>query len=333
MAGRAWGIWTKGKLDVLRQYLDAFTTTTKNKATETIYLDTFAGEAENKDRLTDEPLDGSARIALSVSDPPFTRLRFFETDRNAATLEAVLRRDFPLRDLEVRGGDSNELVPIELGRLKHLNWAPTFAFIDPNGMEAEWRTLVALAEFKKGRKWKAELFYLFSPPMFQRLLRVDGSEVRPQDRDVISAVFGTADWEHIYQARLNDEIEPAQARDEYLNLMRWRMESVLGYEWTHPLEVRNEVGRVIYYMIFATDHPVGHEIMSKVYAAAAAEFPAMREAARRLRRAIQDEPASLFDAEQLLALDAPIQPGEQFYEHESPSTPWFIVDGSDGDGV
>ncbi len=333
MAGRAWGIWTKGKLDVLRRYLDAFTTTTKNKATETIYFDAFAGEADNRDRLTDEPLDGSARIALSIGDPPFTRLRFFETVTNAASLEAVLRRDFPDRDFEVRGGDSNELVPTELRLLKHLSWAPTFAFIDPNGMEAEWRTLVALADFKKGRKWKAELFYLFSPPMFQRLLRVDGSDVRPQDRDAISAVFGSADWEHIYRARLNDEIEPAQARDEYLNLMRWRMESVLGYEWTHPLEVRNEVGHVIYYMIFATDHPVGHEIMSKVYEAAAAEFPAMREEARRLRRAIQDEPASLFDAEQLLALDAPIQPGEQFYEHEPPWIPRFIANAPEGEGA
>ncbi len=324
--GRVWGIWTKGKLDVLRRYLDAFTTTTKFKSGKTIYIDAFAGEAENRDRLTNEALDGSARIALSVSDPSFSILRFFETERNAPTLESVLRRDFPGRDFEVRGGDSNELVPSELALLKQFNWAPTFAFIDPNSTEAEWRTLVALADFKKGRRWKAELFYLFSPPMFQRLLRVDGNDVRPQDRDAISAVFGTSEWEHIYLARLNDEIKPAEARDEYLNLMRWRMESVLGYKWTHPLEVRNEGGRIIYYMIFATDHPVGHEIMSDVYAQAAAEFPAMRKEARQLRQAINDESASLFNAEQLFALEPPIQPGERFYEHEPPQRPWFLAE-------
>jgi three-Cys-motif partner protein len=326
MAGRTWGIWTRGKLDVLRRYLDAFTTTTKNKATETIYIDAFAGQPENKDRLTDEPIDGSAKIALSIDDPPFTILRFFETERNAAALERGLLSDFPDRDFQVLGGDSNELVPLELRRLRHLNWAPTFAFVDPNGMEAEWRTLEAIAAFKEGRKWKAEIFYLFSPPMFQRLLRVDGNEVRPQDSAAITAVFGTDDWDHIYQARLNGEIESSRAGDEYLNLMRWRMETVLDYQWTHPLEVRNERGRVIYHMIFATDHPVGNEIMSDVYAQAAAEFPAMREEARRLRKQkeLKDQGVmSLFDDDDWRA---PAQPGERFYEHESPTRPWFTAE-------
>ena len=329
MTARAWGIWTRGKLDVLRRYLDAFTTTTKNKSTERLYIDVFAGRDENKDRQTDEPLDGSARIALSISDPPFTRLRFFETERNAAVLDAALRPDFPDRDFEVQGGDSNELVPIELRRLRDIDWAPTFAFIDPNGMEAQWRTLIALAEFKKHRRWKVELFYLFSPPMFQRLLRVDG-EVRPQDQAAISAVFGTEDWQHIYRARLDGSLEPSEAGDQYLNFMRWRMESVLGYRWAHPLEVRNEAGHIIYYMIFATDHPVGHEIMSTVYAKAAEEFPLMREEARRRRRAEQQEPSTLFDAEQLLALEDPVRPGERFYDYEPPTTPWFVADEPDG---
>ena len=82
MAGRSWGYWTRGKLDILERYLDAFTTT-KFKSSERIYLDAFAGEPENRDRLTGESIDGSARIALRVDDPPFTVLRFFETPENA----------------------------------------------------------------------------------------------------------------------------------------------------------------------------------------------------------------------------------------------------------
>ena len=163
MSGRAWGIWTKGTLDVLRQYLDAFTTATKNKATETIYIDTFAGEAENRDRLTGEPLYGSARIALSVSNPPFTCLRFFETGRKAATLNRTLRRDFPDRNFEVLAGASNDQVPVELARLEHLNWAPTFAFVDPNAMEAKWPTLVALAEFKKAWRMETRSWVPYTP--------------------------------------------------------------------------------------------------------------------------------------------------------------------------
>ena len=76
---RYWGFWTRGKLELLRRYLDAFTTASKG-VEERIYLDVFGGQPENRDRLTDELLDGSARIALSTANPTFTRLRFFELE-------------------------------------------------------------------------------------------------------------------------------------------------------------------------------------------------------------------------------------------------------------
>lgn len=323
---RFWGYWTKGKLDILRRYLDAFTTTTKHKADETIYIDAFAGEQENRVRLTEEPLEGSARIALSIDDPPFTRLRFFETETNAPKLESLLRRDYPKRDLKVLGGDCNELIPGELSRLRSLNWAPAFAFVDPNGMEAEWRTLEALARFKEGRRWKVEIFYYFAPPMFSRVLPVDGQPVREEDAAKIDRMYGIKEWRHIYQARLLSTIEPAQARKEYLNLMRWRLQETLGYQWTHPIEVRNEQGVVIYYMIFATDHQVGDRIMSDIYARAAAEFPMMREEARRFRKQQEDKSqgrVSLFGAEDQALWD-PIRPGEPFYQYEPPTRPWCL---------
>ncbi len=323
MANRTWGIWTKGKLDVLQSYLNAFTTASK-RLPERIYIDAFAGTAENRDRVTGEPIAGSARIALSTGSPPFTRLRFFETPKIAPKLEEVLRKEFPDRDFEVIEGDSNLEIPKVLRELDEWVWAPTFAFIDPNGMEAKWQTLEALAAFRKNEKTKAELFYLFSPPMFQRLLRIDGSQVRTQDWEAISAVFGTDDWRGIYQARLDGEIEPSKAREEYLNLMRWRMEKVLGYRWTHPLEVRNEAGHVIYYMIFTTDHPVGTKIMSNIYASAAAKSPKMRAEARRRRREIAKEKSgemALFDDMTLQELQEPAKEGERFYEHEPPWEP------------
>lgn len=150
---RPWGIWTQNKLDVLGLYLDAFTTAS-TRAGETIYLDLFAGEPDNEDRLTGEVIDGSARIALLVDNPPFTHLRFFETESKARSLEAGLRRDFPGRDFKVLAGDCNDLIAGELKKLKHLNWAPTFAFIDPHATEAEWRTLEALAAFKRPDKFR-----------------------------------------------------------------------------------------------------------------------------------------------------------------------------------
>lgn len=322
---RAWGYWTRGKLDVLRSYLQAFATASK-RSSELIYLDAFAGEPENQERLTELTLQGSAEIALSMNDPPFTRVRLFERQRKAEDLESALRARFPGRDLKVYGGDCNERIPDALRELSHVSWAPTFAFVDPNGHEAEWRSLKALAEFRPAHLTKTELFLLFAVPMFSRLLRVDGSPVRPEDEAAIDALFGIGDWRVIYKARLAGRLTPSDAREEYLNLMRWRLEQELGYRWTHPLEVRNERGHIIYYMIFATDHEAGDRIMSNIYAQAAAEFPAMREQARRLRKKRAESETgvmSLFDESDEDFFVAP-QKGERFYEHESPTKPFFM---------
>jgi len=324
---RTWGCWTRGKLDVLRAYLDAFTTTTKHKTTERIYLDLFAGETENRDRITNEEITGSAQIALSIDDPPFARLRFFEIDGKAEPLESTLVETHPKRDIKVYSGDCNERIKDALNELSELSWAPTFAFVDPDGMETRWSTLVALSNFRRNEKTKVELFILFAAPMFIRVLPVDGSSVRVSDATRLDGLFGSMEWRQIYRARLDGRIEPGEAREQYLNLMRWRLETKLGYLWTHPLEIRNVNGNPIYFMIFATDHAAGTSIMSDIYAKAAAEFPAMREEARRVRlKSRHDELGIMRLFEDDSALLAPIRPGERFYEHEPPTRPWFLAD-------
>ena len=69
---RTWGYWTQAKLQILARYLQAFATASKG-VSERVYLDAFAGEGLGIDRLTGEEFKGSARIALDVADPAFTR--------------------------------------------------------------------------------------------------------------------------------------------------------------------------------------------------------------------------------------------------------------------
>ena len=321
---RTWGFWTVGKLDILRAYLDAFTTATKYGVTDRIYLDLFAGGLDNRERMTDEPIESSAQVALSTNDPQFSVLRFFEVEGKAQALESSLRKSHPGRDIKVYGGDCNERLHEALHALRGNAWAPTFAFVDPNGMEAEWRTLEALADFRRQERTKVELFVLFAAPQFMRLLPRDGSEVRPEDEQKIDSLFGTDDWQHINGARRAGKIEPGEARGQYLNLMRWRIENELGYRWTHPLSVRNVAGNEIYFMIFATDHEAGTRIMSGIYAKAAEEFPAMRENARRKRNQARDEQRGVMRMFEDESLVAPPAHGERFYEHEPPSRPWFL---------
>ncbi len=317
---------------MLERYLNAFTTTTKLKTTKTVYLDLFGGEPENYDRVTKNPIDGSARIALNVDDPPFTHLRFFELEPNATKLKTALNAEYPDRDLIVYPGDSNESIRTALADLRKVDaaWAPTFAFIDPNGPHYTWATLRALAEHKGPKaKTKVELWMLFPDALFARLLPTSGV-LRDADNAAITAMFGTPDWHAIWQAKLDDEITPTAARAEYVELMRWRLEHELGYRWTHQLEIRNEANHPLYRMIFATDSQAGNDIMTHLYDRAAEEFPTMAEAARAVRKRIETRASGqgdlfegtegVFDYE-VVPLKRDREGREQLYIHEPPDTP------------
>ncbi|HWB72661.1 MAG TPA: hypothetical protein VG452_10615 [Egibacteraceae bacterium] len=99
-----------------------------------------------------------------------------------------------------------------------------------------------------------------------------------------------------------------QERDEYVNLLRWRLEQDLGYQRTHPLLIRNERGGPLDHMVFATDNPAGDRIMSYLYGQAASQFEAMRDEALQ-RRSGQPRlfPVEIAD-QQLYRYEPPWQP-------------------------
>lgn len=321
--GRAWGYWTSGKLDILRRYLNAFTTASK-RVPERIYLDLFAGEPGNVDRFTGEPIEGSAQIALTTDDPPFTRLRFFEMAPRAERLQQQINSRYPARDARVVEGDCNVNIAGALRGLQEWNWAPTFAFIDPNGPHFRWDTIETLSQFKERGLSKVELWVLFPAGLSARMLPVDGG-VRDQDAALLTDMYGTDDWRQIYEGRLRGLLSARVAREQYVNLMRWRLETQLNYGFTDELDVVNERGVSMYHMIFATDKDAGQRIMSDLYRRAAVDFPQMRRQVRERRRRRREEGAGIFRLPGLEEnLDADVKRGENFYEHTPPTEPWRL---------
>jgi three-Cys-motif partner protein len=316
---RSWGFWTQAKLSILKEYLDRFLQASGGQS-ERVYLDGFAGEGAGRDRLTQEEFLGSARIAIEAGgDRGFTKLRFFELDADrAARLENQLRQEYPGRDIKVEPGDCNTAIPDALGELRELKWAPTFAFLDPDGMELAWGTLVSLADHKRGYRsgqsekpeYKAELWMLFPSAGLPRTLALDGAKLSPEDEARATRLFGCENWKAIYDARARDDISAETAREEYVNLMRWRLEKELGYRYTHAFEVKNTTGVPVYHMIFATDNDAGTRIMEAVYAQAARDFPEMQKEARDRKK-----------GQGALEFDVPTGAPAATYHHEPPWEP------------
>jgi three-Cys-motif partner protein len=308
-APRPWGYWTELKLQILSDYLDAFLTACQSQR-EVVYLDAFAGEGEGLSRVTGEVFQGSALRALEArghNGHRFTRLRYFERETKAAALEARLRTEYPGRDIKVYGGDCNSRLRDALDELGDVRWAPTFAFLDPDGLEVDWRTLEMLAAHKRGSQYKTELWLLFASPAPMRVLGLR-NPISDDAAHQITRLFGTTAWRPIHELRRAGELTAEEARDEFVNLMRWRLETALGYARTHPLHLKSERGVPLYHMIFATDNKAGDQIMSSIYVAAARAIPDMAREAREHRPGAQ---LSLG-----LQTEAPVQ-----YTYEPPRQP------------
>lgn len=325
MVARTWGFWTRNKLDILSAYLAAFTTASSRKARgTTVYLDLFAGTAEGVERDTGQPISNSVQRALNTT-PAFTRYYFFELPAIAIALQEGLTRQYPARDdYRVVSGDSNDTIDGMLSELRErrLDWAPMFAFLDPRNLGAKWTTIEKLADFKRRYRNKVELWVLCFSSAIPRVLGLGEEGDTNVGAEQVTAFYGTDEWQEIKHGRDQGALDAAEAREEYVNLYRWRLERVLGYRITHSFEVKNTGGSPLYHLILATDNETGSKIMRDIYNKAAPEHEAMRrEAAERLRirrdaaRGLQ----SLFPAGEFAAGS----PGDVApYVHEAPWEPY-----------
>lgn len=101
-----------------------------------------------------------------------------------------------------------------------------------------------------------------------RVLTVD-RQMRSEDRERVTRVFGSDAWWEVYQARVNREIDPADAKDLYLGNYLRDIEN-LGYQSVISRPILAYIGpgrkrQARYHLIFATDHGVGEEIMRDIF--------------------------------------------------------------------
>ena len=267
---RAWGFWTKVKLQALERYLKAFTKASK-RAPSTLYLDLFAGIANDVLRGENEIISGSTIRALKT-EPKFTKLVLFELADKAKQLGNRLEEQFPGdQRYEIVPGDCNQTISQALEGLKSedqghdYSKSPSFAFIDPCGLNIHWETLVEIAGFKAEAiasgvsKTKVEMWILLSDPTIFRVSGLGTTES-------ITRMYGTNAWEAIREQRQSRKIEPPEARKLYVNLFRNRLQSSLEYKYTMAMYFVGERNIPMYTMIFATDHiRAGKRIMKSEY--------------------------------------------------------------------
>jgi three-Cys-motif partner protein len=272
------GSWTEEKLDVLRGYLSAYTTALKNTPFKKGYIDAFAGtgyrnasedRASLPDLVDDEPqslLEGSARIALRT-DPPFDGFVFIERhSRRRAELEAM-RREFPQHQdrIQVRGGDANE----QIRRICRAPWKERRAvlFLDPYGMQVEWKTIEAVAATKAIDMW-----LLFPLGIGVNRLMTKTGDIPDSWRYRLNVLLGTEDWfDEFYKVETSTNLfgqeENTVVRASVETIGRYfndRLRSVFADVAKEPLVLRNSRGSPLYLLCFAAANEKGAPIAVRI---------------------------------------------------------------------
>jgi len=235
--------YARYKLSALKTYLEITTTAMKGKFSEICYLDLQSGPGKN--RIGSEIVLGSPLISLMLPNPP-SRFYFNEKSSSALTALKMRVKSSPLFE-KVQFFDVDVIEAARLIRNKLPNQGKTslnVAFIDPEGLEADWSVVEELAQVKR-----MDLIINFSTSGIRR-----SADNNPQ---AVDKFFGNSEWRAIWQKHSTHVRR--ELIDHYLaGLEKFGYIADVDPEWKgQEISVRNSKNSEVYSIIFASKHPLG----------------------------------------------------------------------------
>lgn len=194
------GGWTRQKLALLTAYLDAYTTALKNREFSLVYIDAFAGSGDislvKNDQDAEGFIDGSARLAIDISEKPFDRLIFVDSNPENVGHLQVLKNHHPGRDIRIERADANNFLLDLLRDARSWRGWRGVLFLDPFATELEWATVevIASAEF-------LDTWILFPTSAITRILPLEKrpDDVNPQWAQRLTRIYGGEEWRELYR--------------------------------------------------------------------------------------------------------------------------------------
>lgn len=248
---------TKAKHEIMRRYLGGWFPILGRWHRRVVFIDGFAGPGRYEGS---EP--GSPVIALNTllghpgrpRDCEFMFL-FCEADpRRYLSLRATIddlrlqRQPWPDK-VQIEAVDQTFTAAMDevLDNLRQQkkSLAPTFAFVDPFGVKGiEMSQISELMSFQH-----CELFINLATQGMARWIKTDEFEHHHD------ALFGTSAW------RDGAELRLAERRKFLAELYRGQLRDQCGFKHTLQFEMINPDGQHSYYLIHATNHRKGVEVM------------------------------------------------------------------------
>lgn len=246
-------LWTARKLEYLDAYLQAYVQATKSLG-QRYYIDAFAGCGDCILEDTGRTIAGSPWRALAAV-PKFTK--FFFVEKHRESTEYLQSRVGQRADVTVLCGDCNVVIPSRV--LPNTpRAAPSFAFLDPTGLQLKWDTIEALAAHRLG-PYKMELLILFPYDMAIAMNLHNRGAQR-----ALTMFYGHDRWLGEYDKSLALHESPVQRRERFTELYILGLKG-LGYRYVEKYGPLKDGNRGKYHVVFASDNATGAKIMHEVW--------------------------------------------------------------------
>jgi len=241
-------IWTENKAKLIKRYLYYFVLITKHGT----YIDGFSGPQE-----PDKPEMWSAKLVLESKPRWFRNFYLFEKDPAQISKLEKLKTEIIndpetrlKRNIKIYPGDFNKLIPDILAGNPIKEKEATFCLLDQRTFECHWNSLISVASYKKSG-FKIELFYFLTAAWLDRAISATKNEA------ILENWWGNDGWRELIGMK----------NCKRAKLVASRIKNELNYESVLPWPIysRQDGGKVMYYMIHATDHPEAPGLMHRAY--------------------------------------------------------------------
>lgn len=264
------GQWTQIKLEILRKYATAYSTILASQTSPRLshfYIDGFSGAGTHLSKATGEPVEGSPRIALQI-DPPFRRYFFIDLDGDKV---AYLKESIGDRaDVEILEGDCNRVLRDKVfPQVRFDQYRRALCLLDPYGLQLDWEVT-----FAAGQSGTIDMFLNFPVmDMNRNALFRDAELATSEQKGRMTRFWGDESWfDAVYDRSLQlglfgDREEWVKGtNDNVAEAFRQRLKQVAGFKHVpRPLPMKNSVGAVVYYLFFASQKPVGRDIVEGIF--------------------------------------------------------------------
>jgi three-Cys-motif partner protein len=238
------GEWSHHKHWFLMRYIDAFTTSMKNKKwTGLHYIDLFAGAGMEKLRTSQELNWGSPMIAAKAPHR-FDRLHLCE--KSTRKYNALMARIAEIRpDSQVLNGDANKKIHEIVREIPEGTLS--LAFLDPYGLHLDYESLKVLSNIR------ADLI-IFFPDHLDVLRNWERNYLENPDSNLDRCLGPGADWRSLFNEA------PVEQRAEVLRkLYVDQLRTQLGYR-EFEYERISFKNHPLYILIFCSHHKLAAKL-------------------------------------------------------------------------